>query len=61
MRAGVRDVARAQRIFDGKDVPAGVGYTGAKDTPLPPINRGYLPRPRMSVFGMFLPEQGFLT
>jgi len=39
VRAGVRDVARAQRFFDGKDVPAGVGYTGAKDTPLPPINR----------------------
>jgi hypothetical protein len=36
VRAGVRDVRKADKIFRGEDAPAGVGYTGEKDAP-PPI------------------------
>lgn len=33
VRAGVRDVSKAEAIFAGRASPAGVGYTGAKEAP----------------------------
>lgn len=37
VRAGVRNVAKAQAVFEGKEAPPGVGYTGKKEARQAPL------------------------
>lgn len=38
VRAGVRNVDKANAIFSGKEAPSGVGYTGKQDKKPAPID-----------------------